>query len=126
MTNLTITAKKWDSPLGGGWELWNGDDCWTQVKRLAKARQQVVDYLDTVEENVDHSGWEITIVPEIPGIDEVRRAQEASEAAARAQVEAAARVREAVRALRASGVTTTDAAWLMNVSRARVSQLANS
>ncbi|WP_165216089.1 antitoxin HicB [Schaalia sp. ZJ1691] len=126
MTAITVTASRWESPIGNGWELEIGPNEHTQVKHLSKARQQVVDYLDTVEENVDHSGWEITIVPEIPGIDEVRRAQEASEAAARAQVEAAARVREAVRALRASGVTTTDAAWLMNVSRARVSQLANS
>ena len=61
MNTITITARHWS----GGWELWNGDDIWTQVRTLPKARQQVIDYLDTMEENVDHSTWNITIVPEI-------------------------------------------------------------
>ena len=48
---VTITARRWS----GGWELWSKDDCWTQVARLDRARQQVVDYLDTVDEDTDHS-----------------------------------------------------------------------
>ena len=30
MNTVTIAARKWD----GGWELWNDDDCWTQVRYL--------------------------------------------------------------------------------------------
>ena len=41
---VTVTARRWS----GGWELWSKDDCWTQVARLDRARQQVVNYLDTV------------------------------------------------------------------------------
>lgn len=58
---ITITARKWR----GGWELWNGDDCWTQVGDLSRARQQVVDYLDTVDEGTDHSGWHFDVIPDI-------------------------------------------------------------
>ena len=47
---VTVTARRWSR----GWELWNGDDCWTQVARLDRARQQVVDYLDTVDEDYIH------------------------------------------------------------------------
>ena len=54
---VTVTARCWSR----GWELWNGDDCWTQVARLDRARQQVVDYLDTVDEGTDHSDWTITV-----------------------------------------------------------------
>ena len=57
---VTVTARRWS----GGWEPWNGDDCWTQVARLDRARQQVVDYLDTVDEDTDHSDWTITVIPE--------------------------------------------------------------
>ena len=57
---VTVTARRWS----GGWELWNGDDCWTQVARLDRARQQVVDYLDTIDEDTDHSDWTIIVIPE--------------------------------------------------------------
>ncbi len=59
MTALTITAKRWSD----GWELWHEDDCWTQVSTLDKAEQQVRDYLDTVEDETDHTGWVIHVIP---------------------------------------------------------------
>lgn len=59
--SITITARKWR----GGWELWNDDDCWTQVANLGRARQQVIDYLDTMDESTDHSDWEIEVIPDI-------------------------------------------------------------
>ena len=119
MNAVTITARPWKR----GWELWNGDDVWTQVKRLRNARQQVIDYLDSVEEGVDHSDWVIDIVPELDGWENVRAAREATREAARAQREAAEASRKVVRSLRSTGIATDDIATIMGISRGRVSQL---
>ena len=54
MTSVIVTAQRWESKLGGGWELLNGDHAMTQVRRLSDARQQVIDYLDTIDPDVDH------------------------------------------------------------------------
>ena len=104
---VTVTARRWS----GGWELWDGDDCWTQVARLDRARQQVVDYLDTVDEDTDHSDWTITVIPEVASLDRVHAARET------------AAWREAALALRAEGLSVADAATIMGVSHSRISQL---
>ncbi|WP_048780555.1 antitoxin HicB [Actinomyces urogenitalis] len=119
MTALNITARRWS----GGWELWNDDDCWTQVAHLADARQQVVDYLDTVDEGTDHSGWDVTITPDVSSAAQVKAARQATERAALLQKEAASAWREAAIALRAEGLSVSDTAAVMGVSRGRVSQL---
>ena len=120
MTTLNITARKWS----GGWELWHGDDVWTQVRTLSRARQQVIDYLDTVEEGIDHSNLHIEIVPEIPFAEEVEYALESSHRAAQASNEASRSSRKAVRHLREEGLSLADIGYIMGLSRARVSQLA--
>lgn len=119
MTTLNITARRWS----GGWELWDGDDCMTQVELLANARQQVIDYLDTIDETIDHSDWDITITPQIDSAARVQAAKEANNRAQEAQARAAAAWREAARALRAEGLSVTDSATIMGISRGRVSQL---
>ncbi|MFC7581094.1 antitoxin HicB [Schaalia naturae] len=116
---IRITAKRW----AGGWELWNGDDVWTQVDVLSRARQQVVDYLDTVEDGIEHSGWSIEIVPDVDGVDEALRAREAVRAAETARREAARLSSDAARRLRSNGLSLADTADIMGVSRGRVSQL---
>ena len=121
MTSVTITARKWS----GGWELWHGDDVWTQVRTLARARQQVIDYLDTVEENVDHSHLEVDVVPEIPFMREVTEAKETSLRAEKANDEASKASRKAVKSLREDGYSLADIGYIMGLSRARVSQLAH-
>ncbi|MBM6979081.1 MAG: hypothetical protein I3J03_05140 [Actinomyces succiniciruminis] len=63
----TATATRWP----GGWELELDDDHHTQVARLDQARQQVIDYLDTVDAATDHSSWEIDIVPEVDSLGQV-------------------------------------------------------
>lgn len=120
MTHITITARKWS----GGWELWHGDDVWTQVRTLPKARQQVIDYLDTVEEDIDHSNYDITIIPELPAGAHVHEALTASEAAENAQRAAYAASRYTVRHLRDSGYSLADIGYALGLSRARISQLA--
>jgi toxin-antitoxin system, antitoxin component, hicB family len=124
MTKLIVTAQRWDSKLGGGWELLDGDHAMTQVRRLSDARQQVIDYLDTVDPDVAHVDWDIIIIPAIPQAASVEQAKAATKEAADAQATAAAQSREVARSLRASGLSIDDAAWIMGVSRSRISQLA--
>ncbi|SPT56438.1 antitoxin HicB [Schaalia odontolytica] len=124
MTKLIVTAQRWDSKLGGGWELLDGDHAMTQVRRLSDARQQVIDYLDTVDPDVAHADWDIIIIPAIPQATLVEQAKAATKEAADAQATAAAQSREVARSLRASGLSIDDAAWIMGVSRSRISQLA--
>ena len=124
MTKLIVTAQRWDSKLGGGWELLDGDHAMTQVRRLSDARQQVIDYLDTVDPDVAHADWDIIIIPAIPQAASVEQAKAATKEAADAQATAAAQSREVARSLRASGLSIDDAAWIMGVSRSRISQLA--
>ena len=95
----------------------------TQVTTLDKAHQQVIDYLDTTYEDIDHSGWDIHIVPNIELQDEVREARAATVSAVEAQLEAALLSRTIARKLRAAGFSVTDTAAIMGVSRGRVSQL---
>ena len=121
MTHIRVTASRWS----GGWELEISDDQHTQVATLAQARQQVVDFLDTVDESVDHSDWVIDVVPEIEGLDEVMAAREATRAAVAAQAKAAALSRAAAAGLRAQGLSVSDGAAVMGVSRGRFSQLVN-
>lgn len=122
MTTITITAKRWS----GGWELWRGDDVWTQVATLDRAEQQVRDYLDTVEEDVDHDDWTIHVVPDIGALAaEVAEARQATTDAAVATEAAARRARAVARHLREAGYSVTDSAAILGVSRGRVSQLVN-
>ena len=111
------------TPWVGGWELEIEQDHHTQVVTLEHARQQVVDYLDTVEETVDHSAWEISVVPDLEEMALVAAAVQRAQAADAARVAAADAQRTAARALRSRGVSITDASVIMGVSRGRVSQI---
>jgi DNA-directed RNA polymerase specialized sigma24 family protein len=119
MTKMNVLASRWS----GGWELEIDEDHHTQVATLAKARQQVVDYLDTIDEATDHSDWDIRIVPQIEAIGEIEEARRATSQATQAQAEAARLSRHVVRRLRGDGLSVSDIATVMGVSRGRVSQL---
>lgn len=120
MNAITVTANRWQY----GWELEISQDQHTQVATLDKARQQVIDYLDTVEEGVDHSTWDITIVPEIGQIGhDAIAARRAVDAAEQARASAAASMRDVVARLRAAGYSVSDCAGILGVSRGRISQL---
>lgn len=119
---LNVIATRW----ARGWELEIGEHEHTQVRRLTKAHQQAIDYLDTVHPEVDHSGWEINIIPSIEGLSEqVKEAKQATAAAAAATAAAAAKTRATVHSLLDAGITSTDAAIIMGVSKGRISQLVN-
>ncbi|MEN0072508.1 MAG: antitoxin HicB [Propionicimonas sp.] len=122
MNTITVTARRWEH----GWELEIDPDHHTQVTTLDKAAGQVIDYLDTVDPDTDHSDWQIGVIPQIGELGvEVTLARQATETAAAASRAAAKRSREAARRLRDAGYSVTDSAVILGVSRGRVSQLVN-
>lgn len=119
---MNVTAHRWEH----GWELSLNGEVVTQVTTLDKSEQQVRDYLDTIEPNVDHSNVDINVVPDLGALGEhVTTARKATAEAARSQEAAAALSRQVARELRESGLSITDSATILGVSRGRVSQLVN-
>lgn len=49
--SLPVTSRRWS----GGWELSLDEDHATAVRDLARAADQVRDYLDTIAPGTDHS-----------------------------------------------------------------------
>lgn len=120
MSTINVTARQWS----GGWELEIDDDNITQVRTLAKARDQVVDYLDTVDPSISHDEWDIHIIPDLGQLtDKILESKRTASEAAELQIEAAKRSREVVRELRARNLSISDVAAVLDISRGRVSQL---
>lgn len=123
MSRIEVAASRW----AGGWELEISEDQHTSVRDLRNARQQVVDFLDTVDESVDHSTWDIEIVPMIGDLaDVVADARRATREAAEKTEAAARQARAAARELREAGYSVSESAAILGVSRGRVSQLVRS
>ncbi|WP_298040582.1 antitoxin HicB [uncultured Microbacterium sp.] len=121
--NATITAHRWEK----GWELRLDGEALTQIGTLDRAEQQVRDYFDTIEPDVDHSSWTIEVIADLgPLSTEIAEARAATIAASEAAASAARRSRQVVRDLRSAGISVTDSAAILGVSRGRISQLANS
>lgn len=119
MSTIEVTALHWE----GGWELHIKGEGVTQVRTLDRAVDQVRDYLETVHER-DHSDTVIEIIPDLGGLErEVIETRHEIEAAAEAQRRAAEHSREIARSLRERGLSVTDTAAVLGVSRGRVSQL---
>src|SRR5699024_2719471 len=107
----------------GGWELHIDGEGVTQVRTLDKAEGQVRDYLATLR-GVDTSDATVDIHADLGGIeDRAKAAREATAKAARAQEDAAREVRQVARELRDQGLSVSDTAAVLDVSRGRVSQL---
>lgn len=121
MTSVNVTATRW----ARGWELEIGEYGHSQVRKLANARQQAIDFLDTIQPEIDHSTWNVTIIPALDGLSEqIAAAKAATIAAAKAQEDAAVQSRNVVKKLLAAGVSGTDTAVIMGVTKSRISQLA--
>ncbi|MBR6459677.1 MAG: antitoxin HicB [Actinomycetaceae bacterium] len=120
---LNVTARKWH----GGWELEIVPDAhYTQVAHLSQAHKQVLDYLDTVwpEDEKEHEEWEINIIPDLASLsNDLIAARKKMQEADEIRKQAAEATRQAVIALKQKGIAQSDIAFLMGVSRARVSQL---
>ncbi len=119
VTTYNVTAKRW----AHGWELHIDELGVTQSRTLATAERIVCDYLETLLE-VDTENAQIIIVPDLGDLSQrAREVRERTRAAETAQREAAREARELARALRAEGLSVTDTAAVLGVSRGRVSQL---
>lgn len=118
MTSYRTTAQRWEQ----GWELHVHNVGVTQVRTLDQAKRQACDLIETMTEiPVDEDS--ISLVLELDGLEQ-RAAQvrqqmaEADELRSRA----ADAVRRVAADLRAAGLSVTDIATVLGVSRARVSQ----
>jgi predicted transposase YdaD len=122
VTTYNVAAKRWKH----GWELHIDDVGVTQSRTLAGAEQMVRDYVETLLD-VDASGARVVIVPELDGLENrARQLREQGRAAEQARREAAREARELATALRAAGLSISDTATVLGVSRGRVSQLVKS
>jgi DNA-directed RNA polymerase specialized sigma subunit len=120
-TTYTVTAKRWKH----GWELHIDGIGVTQSKTLATADQMVRDYIETLTD-ADVSGAEVVITPELGALgDKVTTVRAQVDAAERAQRDAAAAKRRLADDLRAAGLSVSDTAEILGVSRGRVSQLSS-
>ena len=119
MSTYTVKAVRWEH----GWELHIDGEGVTQVRTLDHAAQQVRDYLETVHDR-DFTDADIELRFDLDGLEvEVAAARRATAEAAAAQARAAARARHVAAALRSHGLSVTDTAAVLGVSRGRVSQL---
>lgn len=120
MTSVDVTARKWPK----GWELELDEENVTQVSSLSHARQQVRDYLDTIAPDISHAEWKINIVFSDPNLaEEINNAKEIANTAAELQIEAGRRSREVVRELRSRGLSVSEVAAALDISKGRASQL---
>jgi DNA-directed RNA polymerase specialized sigma24 family protein len=118
--HYTVTARRW----ARGWELHIPDEGVTQVRTLGSAVDQVRDYLASLHD-ADADYVEVDIVAELGDLSaRAAAAREATAEAAEAQRRAAAETRAAVAELRANGLSVSDIAVVMGVTRGRVSQIA--
>lgn len=118
-TTYTVTAKRWKH----GWELHIDGVGVTQSKTLDTAEQMVRDYIETLTDT-DVSGADVIITPDLGALGKKVKTVRAQLAdAERAQRDAAEAKRQLTADLRANGLSVSDTAAILGVSRGRVSQL---
>jgi hypothetical protein len=114
-----VTAKRWKH----GWELHIDGVGVTQSRTLDTAEQMVRDYIETLTDQ-DVSGDKVVITPDLGELDrQVATVRELLAAADRQQQEARNSYRALAADLRAAGLSVSDTAAILGVSRGRVSQL---
>lgn len=114
-----VTATRWD----GGWELDVEGYGVTQCHTLDTASSMVRDFV-RLDGASDWETADIELTIDLGGIErEVALARQEVRDAAEAQRTAAEHSRQIARKLRASGLSVTDTAVVLGVSRGRVSQL---
>ncbi|MBF0808034.1 antitoxin HicB [Rothia nasimurium] len=117
-TDLNVLARPWM----GGWELIIDEDNATQVRSLTSARQQVIDYMGTLNPDIDFSTIRVHLIYEKVS-EELESARRDLKLAQQKEEEAAAKIREVVRQLRQDGLSLGETAAILEVSKARVQQL---
>lgn len=118
MTSRTAIARPW----AHGWELHVEGVGVTQVRVLEHAEQQVRDLIETMTDQQPEEA--VTVTLDLgPLTDRVADARALTQQAAELQRRAAAESRSVVTDLRQAGLSISDIAFVMGVSRGRVSQL---
>ncbi|MFN8147920.1 MAG: hypothetical protein U0R76_10690 [Candidatus Nanopelagicales bacterium] len=116
-TTYKAKAVRWKH----GWELHVDGVGVTQVRTLAAAEQQVRDLVETMLD-VDASDAHVEV--DVDGVQaRVRRTKAKANLAATLQRAAAVEARTEAQDLRLAGLSVSDIAVIMHVSRGRVSQL---
>jgi hypothetical protein len=119
MTNYVVRAKRW----AHGWELHIDGVGVTQSRTLDGAEQMVRDYVETLTDR-DISDATVVIEPDLGGLEaKAADVRQQIEHAQRENRQAAAASRALASELRAAGLSVSDTAAVMGVSRGRVSQL---
>jgi hypothetical protein len=119
MSTYTVRAVRWEH----GWELHIDGVGVTQSRTLDRAPGMVRDYIESLTGR-DASGDEVVIRPDLGGLeDKAAAVREWTERVQRETVEAAAASRDLARDLRKAGLSVSDTAAVLGVSRGRVSQL---
>ena len=114
-----VTAKRWKH----GWELHIDGVGVTQSRTLDTAEQMVRDYIETLTDK-DVSSDKVIITPDLGELGrKVTTVRELLAAADRQQQEARNSYRALAADLRAAGLSVSDTAAILGVSRGRVSQL---
>ena len=114
-----VTAKRWKH----GWELHIDGVGVTQSRTLDTAEQMVRDYIETLTDQ-DVGGDKVVITPDLGELDrKVAAVRDLLAAADRQQQEARSSYRALAADLRAAGLSVSDTAAILGVSRGRVSQL---
>ncbi|GAB77541.1 hypothetical protein SAMN05421595_1378 [Austwickia chelonae] len=119
-STLSVIAKRWRR----GWELHIDGYGVTQSRTLDQESvvREVRDYV-TLETGVPCTA-DMNLAIDLGGYEaQVKAAQEATELAALATQRAATQAREVAVELRSMGLSVTDSAAVMGVSRGRISQL---
>lgn len=120
MNTYDVRARRWK----GGWELHIDGEGVTQCRTLDQAGQQALDYLETVHDDFNSDTAHIVIHYDLGGIeDEVDEVKEETTRAAETQRYAARHLRQVTTSLRKMGLSVTDTATVLGVSRGRISQL---
>lgn len=115
-----VRARRWK----GGWELHIDGEGVTQCRTLDRATQQALDYLATVHDDFDTNAAHIVIHYDLGGIeDEVADVKAETTRAAESQRHAAQHLRQVTASLREMGLSVTDSASVLGLSRGRISQL---
>ncbi len=119
MSIYRVRAKRWEH----GWELHIDGVGVTQSRTLDGAGRMVRDYIGSLTGR-DASGDVVEIRPDLGGLeDKAAAVREWVERAQRESREAAAESRKVARELREAGLSVSDAAAVLGVSRGRISQL---
>ncbi len=120
VTKYNARAVRWEH----GWELHVAYVGITQVRTLGNAEQQVRDLVQTMVPDAVMSADDIQIVVSLDGEDlDVTEVRALNQQVQRDLREAAHQSRALVRNLRGHGVSVSDSAALLGVSRGRISQL---